>query len=292
MREIDSRINVNNNLQVRQILYPFAVDIQISLFQNAPVLNVCRRIMEKFPRKISVKIWRPVIDKLTRKLDAACLRRDAYLNRVLETEISYLEHEVTRSNSEAARRFIADRIDHLDRKLVSLSLNPDLIDRLDKVCSDKLIVRDAFFNRLLFLLAASPKVIDRVFFPGEAGQWRKDVWSENKHDGPFFQNVFYPLEPVIDPFWPIREGIDLYFSNVDSEGFSVEEASRGGSGSHDNWVPYRLYTAILNDAIFSDIDLYGLNCYLPDSHVPGHPEEAKRRRSLDELLELFEGNSK
>ena len=33
----------------------------------------------KTPPKISVKIWRPIIEKLDAKLDAACLRRDAYL---------------------------------------------------------------------------------------------------------------------------------------------------------------------------------------------------------------------
>jgi hypothetical protein len=30
-----------------------------------------------------VKIWRPIIDKLDAKLDAACLRRDAYLAKLL-----------------------------------------------------------------------------------------------------------------------------------------------------------------------------------------------------------------
>ena len=36
---------------------------------------------------ISVRIWRPILEKLEAKLEAACLRRDAYLRRVLELEI-------------------------------------------------------------------------------------------------------------------------------------------------------------------------------------------------------------
>ena len=36
--------------------------------------------------KISVKIWRPIIEKFDEKIGIACIRRDAYLNKVLEVE--------------------------------------------------------------------------------------------------------------------------------------------------------------------------------------------------------------
>ena len=114
----------------------------------------------KTPPKISVKIWRPIIDKLDQKLDAACLRRDAYLNKVLENELPWLDSEVSLANSPAAQAFVAARLDQLDRKLVSLTLRPELIEQLNDICQRKRIVRDAFFNRLFLLLALKPKGID------------------------------------------------------------------------------------------------------------------------------------
>ena len=44
--------------------------------------------------KISVKIWRPIIEKFDEKIGIACIRRDAYLNKVLEVELDKLDDEV------------------------------------------------------------------------------------------------------------------------------------------------------------------------------------------------------
>jgi hypothetical protein len=46
-------------------------------------------------------------------MDASCLRRDAYLNRVLAVELDYLDTEVALPNSTEAKKFIAERLDHL-----------------------------------------------------------------------------------------------------------------------------------------------------------------------------------
>ena len=50
-------------------------------------------------KKIAVKIWQPVMDKLDKKIDAACLRRDAYISKVLAIEVEYIDEEVTEPNS-------------------------------------------------------------------------------------------------------------------------------------------------------------------------------------------------
>ena len=81
----------------------------------------------KTPPKISVKIWRPIIEKLDAKLDAACLRRDAYLAKLLATELDHLDAEVSLPNSPAAHDFTLERLDAFDRKLVSIALAPDLV---------------------------------------------------------------------------------------------------------------------------------------------------------------------
>ena len=237
--------------------------------------------------KISVKIWRPILEKLDVKLDAACLRRDAYLGKLLETELPYLDSEVSVQNSQASYDFVASKLDLLDRKLVSLALPTDLTARLNDICSRKRIVRDAFFNRLFLLLAAAPKTIDILLFAYYDGNWRSDVWSEWKHDGPFIQNGFDPLLAEIDPFWAIREGIRL--GNVGNEGTDeidpVTGATRkvtrlAGQISPEDSLYSRIFTMKIGEH-----DLYGLSCSLPDWAVPGHEAENSLRRSLDEMME-------
>jgi hypothetical protein len=174
----------------------------------------------KIPPKISVKIWRPIIDKLDAKLDAACLRRDAYLAKLLATELHHLDAEVSLPNSPAAHDFTLERLDACDRKLVSIALAPALAGRLAAICTRKRIVRDAFFNRIFLLLAVSPKTIDTLFFPDEP-KWRTAVWSEFKHDGPFFESGFYPLEAPVDPFWAIRAGLELFNDGAGAEDYEV-----------------------------------------------------------------------
>ena len=245
--------------------------------------------MDTTYKKISTKIWRPVVDKLNRKLNKACLRRDAFLERVLEVELPHLDAEIPLANTAQAKAFVAERLDQLDRKLVSLSLRADLVDRLDEICARKEILRDAFFNRLFFLLAASPKVIDRVFFVLVGQEWRTEVWSERKHDGPFFQNIFYPLEQDVDPLWPIRTGLELYGEESDLVDFehpvSGEKIQVKKVSDDRLELPERVYTVSIDSTTFRDQDLSGLNCYLPDWRIPGHPAELKFRKEMDELLE-------
>jgi len=240
----------------------------------------------KTPAKISVRIWRPIIQKLDAKLEAACLRRDAYLTRVLETEIEWLDQEVSLPNSQASYDYVFERLDRLDRKLVSLALPAAVTSRLNEICSRKRIVRDAFFNRLFLLLAASPKVVDTLLFGPGREDWRRDVWSECKHDGPFFQNGFYPLEPMIDPFWAVRTGLSMHADNL--EDYVEPLSGRTVSVSRDAITGViapadSLYTTVFGHKI-GDNDLLGLSCYIPDWRVPGQPAELDHRTKLDELF--------
>lgn len=237
--------------------------------------------------KISVKIWRPIIEKLDAKIATACLRRDAYLIKVLEVELEWLDREVSIPNSQASYDYVFERLDCLDRKLVSLALPSELTARLNEICKRKRIVRDAFFNRVFLMLAASPRVIDTLLFGSVSDEWRTAVWSENKHDGPFFQNGFYPLEPTIDPFWAIRSGLEMYAEDeglVDytdpTSGLTVQvkQDITGAVSPADS-----LYTTVFEQKV-GDNDLIGLSCFLPDWRVPGHEAEQVHRKQLDELL--------
>lgn len=236
--------------------------------------------------KISVKIWRPIIEKLDAKLSAACLRRDAYLAKVLRRELDYLDSEVSLPNSEAAYDLTFARLDALDRKLVSIAIEPELAARLNTICARKRIVRDAFFNRLFLLLAAGPRTIDTLFFPDEP-KWRTHVWSEFKHDGPFFESGFYPLEAPVDPFWAIRTGLQLAngAAGVDYQlpgAAEVVRVERGLTGEPEPLAA--LHTVFFDQKAGAHGDLLGLNCYVADWRIPGHESQQRHTRALDELL--------
>ncbi|CAG1000914.1 hypothetical protein MTYP_02874 [Methylophilaceae bacterium] len=246
---------------------------------------------EKAVSKVSAKIWRQTIEKFDKKIEAACLRRDAYLSRVLEVELDFLDREICFVNSPDAQRFIANRLDGIgERKLVSFALRPDLVVRMNEICERKRIVRDSFLNRLLLLLAANQKTIDKLFFTGSLSpeNWRTLVWSKYQHDGPFFQNTLYPLEQEIDPLWPIRLGIELtdHSELSDYTCPNTGEVIRvvQGIGEVNFLLKEGIYTTIFNDTNFAKVDMYGLNCYLPDWLLPGHEAEQKNRQMLDEIF--------
>ena len=216
--------------------------------------------------KISANILSKSALQLPRKFKSACLRRDDYLARVISLELEYLAEEVPEPNSDQARAFIKRSLndERLDRQTMSIQLPDQLVEHLDDTCKKKNIPRDAFLNRLLFMLAAPPKTIDQIFF-ADFADWRTEVWSEGKNEGPFFENVLYPLEQKIDPFWAIRYGLEL---------------------KKQRWKnrTSNFYTTQLDDGLGAN--LYGLNCYLPDHSIPGSPEKRKFLAELDALLGL------
>ena len=233
--------------------------------------------------KISVKIWLPVLKKLEQRLDEACLRRDAYLNKLLENEVPLLDSEVSMRNSAEAQAYVATCLDKLPRKAVSLALRPDLVGRLNEVCRNKRIVRDAFFNRLLLLLAASPIQIDRLFFGGDSCQWKQQIWRAYASDIDYWQGDFYPLPQNCTPFWAIRDALAPDEEAADLEKYCDPESGctiqiqrdiTGGIQPIDS-----VYSRVLEN--FTDVDLTGFNCHVPDWKIPGNQAELDRQNQLD-----------
>jgi hypothetical protein len=243
--------------------------------------------MLKTAPKISVRIWQPIIELLSQKMDSACLRRDAYLQRVLEVELDFLDLEVAIPNSSASYDYVLKELDGFNRKLVSLALPAELTVRLNEICTRKRIVRDAFFNRLFLLLAAPPKYVDSLLFLGCESDWRTQVWSEWKHEGPFFQNGFYPLDPTIDPFWGVREGLALMTPDDFLEDFTEPSTKqtikvmRNETG--ELMLPESVYTTLFHGKTKEGHNRLGLSCYLPDWLIPGHEAEKSNRAKSDEL---------
>lgn len=236
--------------------------------------------MDPTYRKISVRIWTPLLDKFNQRIESACLRRDTWLTKVLENELDELDTEVEVPNSDTAQQFIAARLDALPRKLVTLTLREDLVQRLDDICERKRIVRDSFFNRLFFLLAGDWKVRERLFFADDKS-WFQRVLERTDFSSTAAGERLDPIREVDDPFEAMRLGIDL--SRAEKKEELEKDLGIRESQTLEN-LPDGIYTAVLDDKIFSKVDLFGLNVYLPDWRVPGTAEHRRLDTLLDDLL--------
>ena len=240
--------------------------------------------------KITIKVWTSILDKFDQKIEAACLRRDAYLSKVLQVELGYLDSEVSIPNSQASYDFIASELEKFDRKLVSLALPPELTSRLNEICKRKRIVRDAFFNRLFLLLSLNTKSIDSLIFQGAANEWLNLYFEEYKPDPLSFAHALYPLETVINPFWAIRDGLNLYSAEEDLQPYTEPvsgkeiQVKRDISGAIQ---PEDSVYATFFDKKIGAHTLLGMNCYMPDWRVPGHQAEKIHTEKLDELFAGF-----
>ena len=214
--------------------------------------------MSATSKKISIRVWRTILDKLEKKMDAACLRRDAYLNKILAVELGYLDTEVAIANSIEAHAFVAKRFDQLDTKPVSLTLRSDLVERLNDICARKRIVRDAFFNRLFLLLAATSKQLDHLL--GLDKKWREQLLRHYQGDY-LHEHTWYPIDEDLNPFREIRDWIN--YERSDNEG---------------------IYTFLWDTNLVKNTDLTGLNCYMSDERIPDHPAEVARRELNDLIL--------
>ena len=243
--------------------------------------------------KITVQIWKRVAERLETTLRDACFRRDAYLAKVIESELGWLDAEVSIPNSEVAHGFVTREIAKLPRKAVTLRLPQALVERLMEICQHKKIVRDAFFNRLFLLLVADPKTIDQLLFEGDdCKDWRSDLWRNHKNETEvFIDNGLFPLRAAQHPLWAIRLGLEVW---------------NEGSGCNEKWVePASGKEILINRTLggepipissvytstfwtkfknHPDIGLLGLSCYLPDHLVPDSEAALKENSASDELL--------
>lgn len=237
--------------------------------------------------KTTVKVWRPLVAKLEARMNETCLRRDLYLSRLLVTELDHLDREVAVANSHAAYAHVFERLDALDRKPMSLALPPDVVDKVNEVCTRKRIVRDAFFNRLFLLLAASPASLDTLFFPTYGGDWKRDVWRAYGDDPATVAQGVLPLASVGDPFWALREVFELDRPNLvlhdrldpgSGQMVAMEEVQPGCYS-----LPARVYTRYLDQKAGAH-DLLGFNCYVPDWRLPG---QGAARSAEEHLLDAI-----
>lgn len=179
--------------------------------------------------KVLVNVYEPVIAIMKRKFDAACLKRDAYLDKALRIEAGLLREEVTTPNSDKAKTYIAENLKQLRLKQLNLLLSTETVELMNDVCKEKNIPRDAFINRVFLLLIASDTVIDVLFLSlfekleesyGYGINYWDDNWVEWKNEtGREYiymfdrSNIIDSIECYIEvnPFWKTKEVFFIFF---------------------------------------------------------------------------------
>jgi hypothetical protein len=126
--------------------------------------------------KILVKVHEPLIAIMQHKIDAACLKRDAYLDKALRVEAEFLRKEIATPNSDKAKNYIAAQLSDLKLKPLNLLLSTETVDLINEVCKEKNVPRDAFMNRFFLLLIASDTILSALF---------REFFSELSHEHDF-----------------------------------------------------------------------------------------------------------
>lgn len=130
--------------------------------------------------KILVKVHEPLIAIMQHKMEAACLKRDAYLDKALRIEAEYLRKEIATSNSDKAKNYIAAQLGDLKLKPLNLLLSTETVDLINEVCKEKNVPRDAFMNRFFLLLIANDTILTALF---------KEFLQEAKIDNPILAYI-------------------------------------------------------------------------------------------------------
>jgi hypothetical protein len=232
--------------------------------------------------KVLVNVYEPLIAILKYKLDAACLKRDAYLDLALNCECGYLREEVTTPNSEKTKNFITDNLKQLRLKPLNLLLSTETVDLMNEVCKEKNIPRDAFINRFFLLLIASDTLLAALFSSKDEeldfSDYSRNI-SQYGSEEEFFYNRPSILDTIEDfvktsPLWWIRNYCDF---------------------NHDGLALYRYFfekTALLKlpeeYAFLKDENALGFNTFITDDQVSAQ-EDADRtvkikNAELDKLL--------
>jgi len=199
-------------------------------------------------------------------VEKSCFRRDALMERIVSSELPHLDREVPKPNSIAAQRIIANHLALLPRTAWTLQLSTETIRRLKAICRTKRIPRDAFFNRLVLCLLATPRILNIVFGVDDDRKAVSRDW-ESPSDEHYWQFLRMTPNLVEDPFWFIRACLE-----TGNERSGVEPATT-------------FYGAYISDGLFGDphkapsagkkrpANTLGLNVYLADALIPGHPAE-------------------
>lgn len=204
--------------------------------------------------KITVKVYAPLLAAFDEQLDRLFIKRDAFLNHMIRTEISHLENELEgRELSGKARRYISGQLKRMGTRTINVVVDKETAELLTAVVDRSNIVRDAFLNRLIMFLRSSNSLLTHLELPRVIVRSEFNSYYEEMPTSPL-----EAMESVLaDPLYYLR--------------IAAEERVKGG-----------LYLLDLPQK------LSGFTCFLEDAEVPGSREyDEKQKQSMELLDELL-----
>lgn len=225
-------------------------------------------------KKILVNVVVPLIAGINKKVEDACLHRDAYLDAVFLHEAKQLAEEMPVANSDDAKAELTRHLKMLDTKPVNFSLSEETVQAINDACQRMRVPRDCFINRvLLFLSAKKPTFFDLVLGIDVKWYWHERVIGSGLFEPPYFlDGSLEVIRDVIadDPFGHIRACIEA----ANDHGESCDPLHR--ALLIRDFLPKTFKSAL------------GFNCYLPDSWIEGHPAEQLAKEELESWIAAWD----
>lgn len=226
--------------------------------------------MNKTKQLIS-RIWRPLFERFNRQVEDACLRRDAYLDRVLSFEAAALLQELPSPNSPEARAYLQSQLDQLDRVPVNFSLSASTVEAINRACKERNVIRDCLMNRVIFLLVADANTYQRVLSVEMDKMIPEILESQGR-------------EAIYAPVWD--GGLRAIAEIVNGDAFyALRSVIAHCREECATWIE-PLHACRIIPEMFSKRPqgVLALNCYWADECIPG---SAAKQRAIERLEELL-----
>jgi hypothetical protein len=245
--------------------------------------------------QITVRLSRKLAESFTEAIEAAFLRRDAWLSHILAAELPRIAKELEgHTNSPAAKKFIEARLADQERTTLTIALDRGTAETVRSMCDAHGVVRDALFSRLVVLLTLPPQSwAHEVGVPAgaveaEAGALYSSASRQLVEHGPWLHYVdvykksalSLTADAIKDPFAFHRAVLDLLKS--DSE-FDLKEEARA------YWKSQALWTLSFADPAqgVSRPDRASFDLVLSDAIVPGTSAWAEQQQLGQSALDEF-----
>lgn len=223
-------------------------------------------------KKVQFAVWRPLLDSLVKYTEDACLRRDAFLSKALSHEIAQLRRSDFR-NSDVASQFIHKSLRELECKSATFNLPEKLVADIEKVCADRNIHKDCFFNRVLLLLVPFDQraLYDWLYDEeGLAGQLWVDLIDQEDvrdYDSLMFSAIHAIKSRVADdPLGLVRTAFTEHWGDEEPDYLDRDPLTRV--------IPPRKAMSVG----IGSFPMVGFNVRLWDSMVPGTPSNDELKK--------------
>jgi hypothetical protein len=200
--------------------------------------------------------------------DAAFIKRDHFVNRVLSVETDRLRQQLAgRRQSNEAKRFVSQELKRLGPKLVNWQVEKDTAASFTDVCEQANVCRDAVVNRIVFFLTAPGRLLGRVGLAHEDFSWQIGDLRALELASQIMSDPLSPIHEAFERADGVKDDQRLYLADIFDIGSKV-----------------RLKTGEVDSMRFG----HGLSVYLDDVQVPGTAAYRETQVSPIDLLSLLD----